>query len=92
MDWLLWLVGLAPRYWRGGLSPQLRKLLVADPATLRLLRSAPFGAEPPAAVRAVQYHYRFTTPAERRATGAWWHREPMGVLAGPVQFSGRGAG
>jgi hypothetical protein len=88
----MWFVGIDPGYGRGWLTPLLRKLLVADPATLRLLRSAPFGAQPPAAVRAVQYHYRFTTPAERRATGAWWHREPMGVLAGPVQLSGRGAG
>ncbi len=30
--------------------------------------------------------------AERRETGAWWHREPEGVLAGPLTLSGRGAG
>jgi hypothetical protein len=30
-------------------------------------------------VRALRYHYRFSTPEERRRTGAWWQRE----LAGP---------
>jgi hypothetical protein len=84
LDWLMWFVGIDPGYGRGWLEPLLRKLVAADPATLRLLRSAPFGAEPPAAVRAVQYRYRFTSRAERRETGAWWHREPLGVLAGPV--------
>jgi hypothetical protein len=35
-----------------------------------------FRDRPPAAqaVRIAYYRYRFTTPAERRATGAWWNR------------------
>jgi len=64
-----------PAYGRSWLTPFLGKLLVADPATLRLLRSAPFGRDRPAAVRVLQYRYRFTTRAERRQTGAWWHRD-----------------
>lgn len=92
LDWLMWFVAIDPGYGRGWLVPLLHKLLAADPATLRLLRSAPFGSTPPAAVRAVQYRYRFTTAAQRRETGAWWDREPLGVLAGPVSLSGRGAG
>jgi hypothetical protein len=92
LDWLMWFVGIDPGYGRGWLTALLHQLLAADPATLRLLRSAPFGSTPPSAVRAVQYRYRFTTPAERRESGAWWHREPMGLLAGPVTLSGRGAG
>jgi hypothetical protein len=80
----MWFVAIDPGYGRGWLVPLLGKLLAADPATLRLLRSAPFGSAAPAAVRAVQYRYRFTTRAERREAGAWWHREPLGVLAGPV--------
>ena len=92
LDWLMWFVGIDPGYGRGWLVPLLRKLLAADPATLRLLRSAPFGTTPPAAVRAVMYRYRFTTRAERRATGAWWHREFEYELAGPLSLSGRGVG
>ena len=92
LDWLMWFVGIDPGYGRGWLVPLLRTLLAADPAMLRLLRSAPFGATPPAAVRAVVYRYRFTTRAERRATGAWWHREFEYELAGPLSLSGRGVG
>jgi hypothetical protein len=90
LDWLMWFVAIDPGYGRGWLVPLLGRLLAADPATLRLLRSAPYGSAPPAAVRAVQYRYRFTTRAERRETGAWWHREPLGVLAGPVTQAGAG--
>ena len=36
-------------------------------------------------VRAVLYRYRFTTWAERRETGAWWHREPAGEVVAPVR-------
>ena len=92
LDWLMWFVGIDPGYGRGWLVPLLRKLLTADPATLRLLRSAPFGTTPPAAVRAVMYRYRFTTWAERRETGAWWHREYEGELVGPLSLSSRGVG
>jgi lipase maturation factor len=38
----------------------------------------PFPDRPPRFVRARLYEYRFTTPDERRATGAWWVREPRG--------------
>jgi hypothetical protein len=30
------------------------------------------------------YRYRFTTAAERRETGAWWHRELLGDYLPPV--------
>jgi hypothetical protein len=32
------------------------------------------------------FRYRFTTRAERRATGAWWVRSPVGVLLDPVSL------
>jgi hypothetical protein len=84
LDWLMWFVALSPAYGRSWLTPFLGKLLAADPATLRLLRSAPFGADRPAAVRVQIYRYRFTTRAERRETGAWWHRDQERPFAGPV--------
>jgi hypothetical protein len=34
---------------------------------------APLPAHP-RAVRVVYWQYHFTTPAQRRATGAWWRR------------------
>jgi hypothetical protein len=84
LDWLMWFVPLSPAYGRSWLTAFLGKLLLADPATLRLLRSAPFGAERPTAVRVLMYRYRFTTRAERRATGDWWHRTYERELVSPV--------
>ena len=84
LDWLMWFVALSPTYGRAWLGRFLGKLLEADPATLRLLRSAPFGDARPAAVRVLLYRYRFTTRAERRATGAFWHRTYERELVAPL--------
>ena len=51
------------------------RVLENDRPTLALLGRNPFPNEPPHAVRAQLYLYRFTTPAERRKSGAWWHRD-----------------
>ena len=46
-----------------------------------LLGRNPFPGAPPRHVRAVLYDYRFSTPEERRRTGAWWVRERRGEFA-----------
>jgi hypothetical protein len=84
LDWMLWFVGISPRYGGAWLDRLVERLLEADPATLRLFRIVPFGSTRPRAVRIRRYRYRFTTRAERRATGEWWHREPLGMLLPPV--------
>ncbi len=48
------------------------------PAPQSVSRRSP-GGDPGADVR-----YRFTTPAERRETGAWWHRTLEGEFMPPV--------
>jgi hypothetical protein len=78
LDWLLWFAAISPAYAADWFEPFVARLLVNDPATLRLLRHNPFPEGPPTYVRARLYQYRFTTRAERRATGAWWHRELVG--------------
>jgi hypothetical protein len=83
LDWLMWFAPLAPGYTRTWFPRLLVKLLEGDCATLKLLRHNPFPDAPPAVVRARLYRYRFTTPAERRSTGAWWHRELVGEFARP---------
>ncbi len=45
---------------------------------LGLLRRNPFPDTPPKYVRTLAYDYRFTTPAERGITGAWWYRRLLG--------------
>ena len=81
LDWLLWFAAMSPdparqHPWFAAL---LRHLLVGEPGIRRLLRHDPFHGRAPTAVRARRVHYRFTTPAERRATGAWWHVTPAGA-------------
>jgi hypothetical protein len=46
----------------------------------------PFPKKPPVFIRARLYDYRFTDFAERRATGAWWKREPAGEYMTPVSL------
>ena len=74
LDWLMWFAAFSSPRYHEWFMPLLGRLLEADRPTLRLLRRDPFAGQRPAVVRARLWLYRFTTPAERRATGAWWHR------------------
>jgi preprotein translocase subunit YajC len=89
LDWLMWFAALSPAYARAWFVPLVAKLLEGDPATLRLLGANPFPDRPPEFVRAVLYRYRFTTRAERRATGRWWVRERVGDYLPPATLSRR---
>lgn len=76
LDWLLWFAALDPdpmrlRWFRRLLD----RLYRGDVPVRRLVRVDPFDGQPPAALRVRRFRYRFTTRAERRETGAWWHRE-----------------
>jgi hypothetical protein len=71
VDFQLWFYGL--RHERHPLYViMIIDHLCSDPAAVAPL----FRDRPPAAraVRLAYYRYRFTTPAEHRATGAWWNR------------------
>ncbi len=86
LDWLMWFAALSSPMYHEWFVPLLRKLLEADRAVLRLLARDPFAGRPPRFVRAIFYLYRFTTPAERRETGAWWSRELVGDYVPPIQL------
>lgn len=75
LDWLMWFAAMDSYHYHPWFSRLLEKLLVGDQATLALLKTNPFADAPPHYVRARLYRYRFTTPAEHAATGAWWHRD-----------------
>jgi hypothetical protein len=77
LDWAMWFCAIAPGYGRGWWSRFLLALLLNDPHVLGLMRDNPFPHEPPVFVRARLFHYRFSTRAERRSTGAWWVRTPV---------------
>ena len=89
LDWLMWFAALSSPMYHEWFVPLLWKLLEADAATLRLLLRDPFDGRRPRFVRARYFLYRFTTPAERRATGAWWHRELVGDYVPVVTLRAR---
>ncbi|MFJ5116585.1 lipase maturation factor family protein [Kitasatospora sp. NPDC088548] len=86
LDWLMWFAGISPAYARPWFLPFVARLLVNDPATLRLLRHNPFPGAPPTHVRATLYLYRFTDWRELRETGAWWHRTALHEYLAPVSL------
>jgi hypothetical protein len=86
LDWLMWFLPLSARYGERWFIPFLTRLLEGDRPTLRLLRGNPFPDAPPRFVRAVLYRYRFTTPQERRETGAWWVRTYLGEFLPPIRL------
>jgi hypothetical protein len=87
LGWLLWFVALSPGYGEGWLRALFKKLLEADAAALALFDHDPFDGQPPAFVRARLFRYELTTRQERRATGEWWRREPVGMLQAPMGFA-----
>ena len=88
LDWLMWFAAMSSPMYHEWFVPFVAKLLEADVATLRLLRVDPFDGRRPRFVRARLYRYRFTTSAERRSTGAWWHRELIDEYLRPVSLRG----
>ncbi|OMH35031.1 lipase maturation factor family protein [Tersicoccus sp. Bi-70] len=92
LDWLMWFAALSPGYAEPWFTGFVARLLAGDRATLRLLRHNPFPDEPPRFVRARLFRYRYTTRAERRATGDWWVRTVQSTFLPPVSLQDRAAG
>ena len=86
LDWLMWFAAMSSPAGHPWFTPLLARLLHNDRPTLKLLRRNPFPDAPPVFVRARLYRYRFSTPAERRAMGAWWIRELVGDYLPPVRL------
>jgi hypothetical protein len=86
LDWQLWFAALNPEGARDWLPSLLRHVLTGTPAVLALLGNDPFPDIPPHYVRLVYYRYRFSTPGERAASGAWWQRERIGDLTRPLSL------
>ena len=74
LDWQMWFAALGEVERNPWFYAFAQALLEARPAVLALLQHDPFAGEPPRYLRAVRYHYQFSSPAQRRATGAWWTR------------------
>ncbi len=84
LDWLMWFAAMSSPMYHEWFVPFVAKLLEADRDVLGLLRHDPFAGARPTFVRARLFSYRFTTPAERRASGAWWSRTLVSDYLRPV--------
>ncbi|MDQ6857639.1 MAG: lipase maturation factor family protein [Chloroflexota bacterium] len=84
LDWLMWFAAFSSPRYHDWFMPLLAKLLEGDRAILALLDRDPFAGTPPKVIRAQLWLYRFTTSAERRSTGAWWHRTYVRPYVPPV--------
>jgi hypothetical protein len=88
LDWQLWFaaqsraVGPSDAW----VIALVQRLLEAEPSVTRLLAVDPFAGAAPRYVRVLRWQYRFTTPDERRETGAWWVRELAGVWFPPIRL------
>jgi hypothetical protein len=82
-DWDLWFASLEELEDNDWVLTVAQRLVDGEPSVVRLFGADPFGGRRPIAVRAVKWQYWFTTPAEKRAGGAWWRRELVGVYAPP---------
>jgi lipase maturation factor 1 len=90
LDWQMWFAALDPEGARDWLGSLLEHLLRGTPEVVGLLGENPFPDAPPKYVRLVYYRYRFSTPAARARTGAWWERELTGYLTRPLSLGGGG--
>jgi hypothetical protein len=90
LDWLMWFVPLDPSYAQSWFASFVAKLLQNDGPTLSLMADNPFPDRPPRWIRANMFEYRFTTAAERRATGAKWMRTLAGPMMRPVSLESFG--
>ncbi len=93
LDWLVWFIpfeitvtprGIRASHYDVWFLRFIQRLLTSDRAILRLMGSNPFAGTTPARIRAVLFLYRYTTPEEKRASGAWWYRREVGVYLPPV--------
>ncbi len=92
LDWTMWFTAAEPPYRNPWLGDFLHKLLQGSAPVLTLLGQRPFPDGPPTWMRVSLYRYRFTTPAERAATGDCWARKPLGLYVPPMRLSDWGAG
>src|SRR6266568_3686182 len=80
-DWNLWFASLGS--WREyPIVPNTEvQLLSNSQDVLALFAGNPFSQAPPRQIRVVLWQYWFTTIREKRATGMWWRRQPLGLYA-----------
>jgi predicted DCC family thiol-disulfide oxidoreductase YuxK len=78
LDWQLWFAALGTVYDNPWVVNVMERILEGSKPVLELFASNPFPDKPPKYVRALFYQYKFSTPEEKKTTGAWWSRTLIG--------------
>jgi hypothetical protein len=86
LDWLMWFAAMSSYQEYPWFVNLVAKLLQGDAAVLSLIRKNPFSDQPPRNIRALLYEYHFTTPQERKQTGACWKRTLTNNYFPPVSM------
>ncbi|WP_109486332.1 lipase maturation factor family protein [Occallatibacter savannae] len=95
LDWLIWFLPFSVLVTPSGIRVPdysrwffnlIYRLLTNDRALLSLMGPNPFPNAPPANIRALFYRYRYTTPEQKRQTGAWWSRQLLGTYLPPMSL------
>jgi len=90
-DWNLWFASLGSWRESDDIVPSTEICLLKNsPDVLRLFADNPFPNAPPKLIRAVNYQYWFTSPAEKRASGNWWRRQLLGLYAPELELQSDG--
>jgi len=87
LDWQMWFAALGDYRSDPWVLQFMARVLEGSPQVLKLIRNNPFPNASPRYMRAMLYQYRFTTPAQRSSTGAWWSRELKGEYVPTVSLS-----
>jgi predicted DCC family thiol-disulfide oxidoreductase YuxK len=87
LDWQMWFAALGDYRSDPWVLQFMARILEGSPQVLKLVHHNPFPNASPRYLRAMLYQYRFTTPAQRRSTGAWWRRELKGEYVPTVSLS-----
>jgi predicted DCC family thiol-disulfide oxidoreductase YuxK len=84
LDWQMWFAALGSATENPWFTRFLERLLENSPDVIALMATNPFPRRPPRYVRALVYDYRFSSPEEKKQTGAWWIRQPRGIYFPPI--------
>lgn len=86
IDWQAWFLTFSSPKDEPWMEHFIYHLLKGTPEVLKLIRYNPFPSKPPKYVRAIVYDYVFTSFEEKKATGAWWKREYIGIYCHPMNL------
>lgn len=84
LDWQIWFAQFVPPKNLGWFIP-LAGGLLADSKAITSLFHTEKSPSPPKQLRALMYHYQFTSRHEKKILNRWWERRVTGIYLHPVR-------